>query len=271
MISRLIAIWLLFCGVAAAQVGQIPAWPPVQTAPIASGNSLIFTAASSQYLQATGSTSANQQKFSISFWEKLGTANAQYMLYSGSDGSSNNRFGLSLSATDQLTFFAEVSGTTVLDLITTATFTDTTSWHHVFLGVDTTQATASNRALLYFDGTLVTSFGTSTYPTQNTNLPMNFANPFAIGRYVSTGNLYFNGKIAQFYNIDGQQLTPSSFITGTPGVPKTYSGTYTGHFDFFLPFSNGTSTTTLGADSSGESNNWTLANMTTANQSSDYP
>ena len=51
----------------------------------------------------------------------------------------------------------------------------------------------------------------------------------------------------------------------------TYSGTYAGVFDFFLPFSNGTSTTTLGADSSGESTNWTLNNMTTANQSTDYP
>ena len=30
MIGRLIAIWLLLCGVATAQVGQIPAWPPSQ-------------------------------------------------------------------------------------------------------------------------------------------------------------------------------------------------------------------------------------------------
>jgi hypothetical protein len=126
--------------------------------------------------------------------------------------------------------------------------------------------------MLYIDGTLVSSFSASSYPTQNTNLPMNFAHTYGIGAQIPTGvSNYFNGKLAQLYYIDGQQLTPSSFITGTPGVPKTFSGSYTGTFDFFLPFSNGTSTTTLGADGSGESNNWTLNNMTTANQSTDYP
>ena len=34
---------------------------------------------------------------------------------------------------------------------------------------------------------------------------------------------------------------------------------------------SGASTTALGADRSGESKNWTLNNMTTASQSTDYP
>ena len=146
-----------------------------------------------------------------------------------------------------------------------------TNWHNILYAIDTTQATSTNRLKAYLDGTLL-SYSTTTFPTQNANLSTALADAYYFGNVFSNlGTTYFDGKMAQVYYIDGQQLTPSSFITGTPGVPKTYSGTYTGHFDFFLPFSNGTSTTTLGADSSGESNNWTLNNMTTANQSTDYP
>ena len=54
-------------------------------------------------------------------------------------------------------------------------------------------------------------------------------------------------------------------------MPITFTGSYTGVFDFFLPFYNNASTTTLGQDSSGESNNWTLNNMAKTNQSADYP
>jgi hypothetical protein len=136
--------------------------------------------------------------------------------------------------------------------------------------VDTTQVTAANSVQLFFDGTLVAAFSTATYPAQNTNFGNNSASTFFIGANFTPAN-FFNGKLAQVYYIDGQQLTPTSFISGTPGLPISYTGTYSGTFDFFLSFSNGASTVTLGADGSGEGNNWTLNNMTTANQSTDYP
>lgn len=133
------------------------------------------------------------------------------------------------------------------------------------------QATANNRVRLYVDGTEVTTWTTNTNPSQNAALQTNFASPYSIGAFNNgTGN-FFNGKLAQVYHIDGQQLTPSAFITGTPGTTKTYGGTYSGVFSFFLPFSDPTSTTTLGIDSSGQGNNWTLVNMTTANSSTDHP
>ena len=237
------------------------------SAPV-TGSSLIFTSASSQYLSATGKTGINQQKFTIAFWFKSTTAAAQNF-FDFSDGTTTNRTETSLGATGTVSFVSATASATVASLVTGATFIDG-NWHSLVIAVDTTQATNTNRLLMYVDGTLISSFSGSTYPAQNTNLSNNFAATYDIGSRQGTSR-FLNGKLAQVYYIDGQQLTPSSFISGTPGNPITYTGTYTGTFDFFLSFSNGASTTTLGLDSSGEANNWTLNAMTTANQSTDYP
>jgi hypothetical protein len=70
--------------------------------------------------------------------------------------------------------------------------------------------------------------------------------------------------MAEVNFVDGQALTPSSFgaNSATTGVwqPKKYAGTY-GTNGFYLPFSDNASTTTLGADSSGNGNNWTTNNI----------
>jgi hypothetical protein len=230
-------------------------------------NSLIFTSASSQFLSQTGKITINQQKFTIACWFKT-TAVAIGDILNFSDGTATNRIELLVNATGNVNFSAITANSTVASVITTAAFNDG-NWHSIVVAVDTTQATANNRVIPYVDGAAA-ALGTNTQPAQNTNLSNNFAATYDIGARNGTVR-FFNGNLAQVYYIDGQRLTPTSFITGTPGVPKTYSGTYTGTFDFFLPFSNGTSTTTLGADGSGEGNNWTLNAMTTANQSTDHP
>jgi hypothetical protein len=76
---------------------------------------------------------------------------------------------------------------------------------------------------------------------------------------------------SEFYNIDGQQLTPSSFgqtdsATGI-WIPKAYTGTY-GTNGFYLNFSNASS---LGTDASGNGNNFTVNNLTSVDQSKDHP
>ena len=70
--------------------------------------------------------------------------------------------------------------------------------------------------------------------------------------------------MAEVNFVDGQQLTPSSFgsTNDQTGVwqPIAYTGTY-GANGFYLPFSNTASTSTLGYDFSGNSNNWTTNNI----------
>jgi len=75
---------------------------------------------------------------------------------------------------------------------------------------------------------------------------------------------YFDGHLTDVNFIDGQALTPSSFgqIESTTGVwsPKQYVGTY-GTNGFYLKFGNTSSVATLGNDSSGNNNTWTVNNV----------
>jgi hypothetical protein len=95
--------------------------------------------------------------------------------------------------------------------------------------------------------------------------------------YAASG--YFDGYLADINFIDGQAIDASAFgefdaITGV-WKPKKYNGTY-GTNGFHLDFKDGISTTTLGHDSSGNSNNWTTNNISltpgpTFDWSTDHP
>ena len=76
------------------------------------------------------------------------------------------------------------------------------------------------------------------------------------------GTLY----LADFQNVDGQALDPTSFgeyDSNNVWQPKEYSGTY-GTNGFHLDFSNNSSATALGEDSSGNGNDWTATNLTSS-------
>jgi hypothetical protein len=151
---------------------------------------------------------------------------------------------------------------------TTQVFRDPSAWYHIVLTVDTTQATAANRVKLYLNGSEITAFGTSNNPTQNTTVGIN--NNSTASRIGGDDPLassrYWDGYQTEINFIDGQALTPSSFGLNDPetGVwsPKRYTGTY-GTNGFYLNFSDnsGTTSTTLGKDSSGNGNNWTPNNF----------
>ena len=134
------------------------------------------------------------------------------------------------------------------------------------MAVDTTLATAADRIKLYVNGTQLTSFGTSNNPTQNTTLGFNNASAAQrVGLDAPAASSYnFDGYMANVYFIDGQALTPSSFgqTDATTGVwvPKTYTGTF-GANGFFLQFKDAASTTTIGYDTSGNSNNFTTSGI----------
>jgi hypothetical protein len=152
-------------------------------------------------------------------------------------------------------------------LVTSALYRDPSAWYHIVIAVDTTQATSSNRVKLYVNGVQVTSFSSATYPSQNFNTDWNNTVTQYIGARGDDGvTAFWNGYITEIHSIDGQQLTPTSFgETDTEtGVwkPKAYSGSY-GTNGFYLKFADnsGTTSTTLGKDSSGNGNNWTPNNF----------
>ena len=225
-------------------------------------NSLRFRASASAYLNRTFGAGTSDQKFTISVWVKRGALGATSCIMSNANSiPGSNEAQFVFNNTDNLRFYT--SGGTY-SVITTQVFRDPSAWYHLVCQVDVTQATAANRVIMYVNGVQITSYGTANYPPQNTNIGFNNAYAHGIGAYVATPTQFFDGYIAEFNFIDGQALTPSSFgsYNSTTGVwqPAKYTGTY-GTNGFYLPFTNTTSTTTLGYDSSGNGNNWTTNNI----------
>lgn len=226
--------------------------------------SLRFNSADSAYLNRTPASAGNRKTWSVSFWLKrsaLGTYQMPFSCYQSTGGALALIFN-----TDNTLEFYQYNAAYQMRLVTSQVFRDPSSWYHFVFSVDTTQATASNRVKIYVNGTQITAFSTATYPTQNDDLIFNYAQAHAIGMYAGNNQYYFDGLITEFHFIDGQALTPSSFgetdtITGV-WKPKKYTGTY-GTNGFYLNFADnsGTTSTTLGKDSSGNGNNWTLNNF----------
>jgi hypothetical protein len=231
-------------------------------------NSLRFNEGSSDSLTRTTGTPTSQQKFTCSAWCKrtnIGTFNIIQTFYTDA----NNYLAFDFLTSDRLDVI-NYAGATTARKITTAKFRDVSAWYHIVASVDTTLATANDRIKLYVNGTLQTAFDTNTAPSQNANLLTN-ATTTAIGVGEGGSIGYHNGYISEIYYIDGQALDVTSFgeTDFDTGIwkPKAYTGTY-GTNGFYLQFKNSAS---LGTDSSGNGNNFTVNNLTSVDQSTDTP
>jgi hypothetical protein len=179
-------------------------------------------------------------------------------------GSSSNDFSyLGFLAGNTFTVQQFDAGVQTLAWTSTGVFRDPSAWYHVIIQYDSTQATGANRLSVWVNNTLQTGTYSAGPIAQNTLSRINTATTHYINRYFSAAN-YFDGYFAEANFIDGQALTPSSFgetnaITGV-WQPKAYSGTY-GTNGFYLNFSDNSTAAALGTDFSGNSNTWTVNNI----------
>jgi hypothetical protein len=231
-------------------------------APYTVNNSVRFRSSASAYLSRTPASAGNQQKWTWSGWVKRGALANNLSLFSA--GTTSPTYdGFRFDSSDRLQFFQ--GGAAVSNLVTTSVYRDPSSWYHIILAVDTTQATASNRVKIYVNSNQITSFSTSTYPTQNTAASINNNLLHVVSAQTDTAvvSLYFDGYLAEVNFIDGQALTPSSFgAYSANGVwqPARYTGTY-GTNGFYLKFASFGTAAALGTDSSGNGNTWTVNNI----------
>ena len=235
-------------------------------------NSLRFNDGSSDYLNNTSVSSVTSRfTFTISLWVKRSTLGAKSMI--GTVGGDSTNFGaIWFDSSDRLNC-TEGSGGGTLNFITNRLFRDVSAWFHIVLAIDTTQSTESNRVKIYVNGVQETSFSTSTYPPQNSNMHLNRNGKTQyIGRHTdSTNNYYFDGYITEVVWVDGQQLSNTDlgeFDSDSPNIwkPIDVSGLTFGNNGFYLDFENSGS---LGADVSGNSNNFTVNNLTSLDQTTD--
>jgi len=217
-------------------------------------------------------TATSRRTFTVSMWlkkTKNGTGSEQYLFHSWQD--SNNRFISSFDSTNILHIRNRTGGSNTLKFNTNQKFLDTSAWYNIIIAIDTTQSTESNRFKLYVNGTQVTSFSTSDYPSQNADMSLgtsDFDN--ILGIYGGGGN-GFSGYMCEMVYIDGLQLAPTSFgefDSNSPNIwkPIDVSGLTFGNNGFHLDFENSSS---LGADVSGEGHNFTVNNLTSIDQSTD--
>ena len=227
--------------------------------------SLRFDDGSSAYLTRTPSGAGNRTTWTWSGWVKLGVVTIDRTLFGAGTNGDNQTF-INLGDTDKLVFNNEISNSRFI-IQTDAVFRDVSAWYHVVLAVDTTQSTDTNRVKIYVNGELQTlSSVLNGYPNQNVDTFVNATNEHEIGSS-SWGPEYYNdGYMAEVNFVDGTQLTPSSFGETKNGVwiPIKYTGSY-GTNGFRLQFDQtgvGTaSTSTIGADTSGNTHHFTSSGI----------
>lgn len=235
---------------------------PIAGVPDPISRSVRLRSSASAYFNRTPAIAGNRRTWTWSGWVKRGAVDASFrnLLVVQSAGNTYTAFGFNSS--NNLVFGQDTAGVTNSSETTAAVFRDPSAWYHVVLAIDTTQATAANRVRLFINGAQV-STTVSAQIAQNADTFVNSTTTHYIGSNFTPGN-FFDGYLTEINFIDGQALTPSSFgttdsLTGA-WIPLPYTGTY-GTNGFYLDFRDNTSTTTLGLDYSGNSNNWTANNI----------
>ena len=250
-------------------------WP---TGPQSIDNSCRFDENSSDNLTKTDSLS-NRKTFTYSVWAKKSLSkndtDADMIVNNAADES--NQFKIELQGNhavdnNDLRIRQMVSGSQTVLLRTNRLFRDPLAWYHIVVAVDTTQSTEANRIKLYINGVQETSFSSSTYPSQDSDMQVNVSSSYTthIGKR-NNGDHYFDGYMAEFVFIDGLQLDSTSFgetdtATGIWKPKKIGAFSSAGDNSFYLDFKDSSN---LGNDASGLNNDFTVNNLTSIDQSTD--
>ena len=227
--------------------------------------SLRFEDGDTAYLSRTPASAGNRQKFTWSGWIKRGNISQYGFIFVVGDAT-NHDF-LLLRDTNVLEAGGEY-GSTNYRIRTSALLRDPSAWYHIVWSVDTTQATGGDRQKLYVNGVLQTVTNYTTVYPQNQNTYVNSTSAHRIGTYL-TGSSSFDGYMAEVHFTDGTAYTADDFGELKSGIwiPKEPSVTY-GTNGFKLTFEDSSS---IGDDTSGEGNDWTVNNLVASDVVPDSP
>jgi hypothetical protein len=220
------------------------------------------SSASASFSKATVGTATNKSKWTTSMWVKRGLLSSNYFAFMGKTISVSANFALYFnSSTDQVVW----TFSNAYYMATNQVFRDPSAWYHFVFVWDSANATAALRARVYCNGSEITSWAVDNRANITTSMDCWNSNDLTYVHSIGTnGSLFYDGYMTEVNSIDGQTLTPSSFGTTntTTGVwqPIKYTGTY-GNDGFYLNFSDNSTSATLGTDFSGNSNTWTVNNI----------
>ena len=162
--------------------------------------SLRFEDGDAAYLSKTYGSAGNRKTWTLSFWIKFSTIQAQTLFATRTD---TNPFGEIRFESDGGFFFYGYTGSAYqYRFDSTALFRDTSAWYNFVFLMDTTDGTEGNRTKIYVNGSQLTAFDNSTYPTQNLDTNVNNAVEHDFGYDVNDKNLdsYFY-KVSQKHQV----------------------------------------------------------------------
>jgi len=213
----------------------------------------------STYLTRTMGSATSRTKFTVSVWIKKSAVNSEDSdekhIFNGYN-SSNYRFMIYMTNTDQLKIRNVDNGTENVTYVSNAHYRDVSGWYHVVVRIDTSQA-GGNRIRAYVNGEQITSWASSTEPNQGADFALGTSSYSNIlGSYAGT-NHFWDGSMSHFHYCDGQSYLPSEFgstdsTTGEWKINASPNVTY-GNQGFFM-FKDDNAVT----DRSGNSNNFTV-------------
>ena len=155
------------------------------------------------YLTRTFGSATSRTKFTISVWLKKSTINSddndEKHFFNGFN-SSNYRFMIYMTSTDQLKIRNVDNGTETVSYVSNAKYRDVSGWYHVVVRIDTSQA-GGNRIRAYVNGEQITSWASSTEPNQGADFSLGASSySCVLGRY-GGGAHYWNGSGRKYLNI----------------------------------------------------------------------
>ena len=184
--------------------------------------SLRFNSADSAYLSRTPAVAGSQTTYTFSAWIKRSKITTDQVIFGR-----GNTF-INFDGADKI-YANHRNGATNYFRISTAVYRDPSAWCHIVWAVDTTNATAQDRARIWFNNVEITVWDQNGTIPLNHPTEMNTTAIHALGRELTYGQ-YGDFCLADIHFIDGQALTPSSFteVSTTTGqlVPIEYTGGY---------------------------------------------
>jgi hypothetical protein len=171
--------------------------------------SLLFDGTSA-YLTRTPSTAGNRKTWTFSCWVKTADLGTQRIILEGGVAGTSET-SLFFGGGNTLEYFQRTSGATDVYLVSSPLFRDSSSWMHLAVVHDSTDATAADRVKLYVNGVRITDFSTETTAALNLDSYINSTDAHFIGAQSAAALVNYAGLMALPILVDGAALDATSF------------------------------------------------------------
>ena len=237
-------------------------------------NSLRFEDGDSAYLSFTPSANGNRTTWTWSAWVKRGNISLDMPLW-GTQASGSDIGYIRIDEPNTMNINNKDSDSTGVEGDTVSLLRDASAWYNIVVAFAGDESAQADRVKVY-----INSIRDTYVPRGSKSAGIGYANTavaHALGAVGQQLDQFFDGYMAEVNFIDGTALTPSSFgeYKNDIWIPKDTAGLTFGDQGYRLQFKQvGTGTassSTIGADTSGEGNHYTSANLVASDVVPDSP